>query len=79
MRKFLCGVTLAAVTALQGCAVNTDDFAGQPGAAAALAKCRLEAYQLPITANPAASPFTVAAMQNQYLLDCMKAAGYQPN
>lgn len=62
---------------LGGCAATPDDYAGQPGAQQALAKCRVQAGALPSNTNAAANPLMAGAMQQQYLNDCMKAAGYQ--
>ena len=67
-------MTLIAFAALlSGCAVPSSNFSREPAAKQALAKCRAQANtQLVSTDNPVAA----VAEQNQYVIDCMKAAGY---
>jgi hypothetical protein len=68
-------MSLIALTAfLSGCALPASDYSGQPGAKQALAKCRAQADTRP---SPTANPFGTVADQNQYIVDCMRAAGYK--
>jgi hypothetical protein len=64
---------IALAVTLAGCAVPSTNFSKDPATQQALVKCRAQA-----SAQPAASPnpFAVTADQNQYVIDCMKAAGY---
>ena len=66
---------IAFAALLCGCAVPTTDYSSQPGAKQALAKCRAQADTRP--ANEPANPFGTVADQNQYVVNCMKAAGYK--
>jgi len=66
---------IALVALLSGCAVPATNYSSQPGAEQALAKCRAQADNRP-TDTPA-NPFGTVANQNQYVVDCMKAAGYK--
>ena len=59
---------------LSGCAVPATNFSKDPGAKQALAKCRAQANTQPTSE---ANPFAATADQNQYVIDCMKAAGYK--
>lgn len=79
MEKRALIAVLLAVSAvlLPGCAATAEDYAGQPGAQVALAKCRVQADSLPSNTNAAANPMFAGAMQQQYMTDCMRAAGYQ--
>jgi hypothetical protein len=67
-------ISLIALAAfLTGCAVPSTNFSKDPATQQALVKCRAQAG-----AQPAASPnpFAVTADQNQFVIDCMKMAGY---
>lgn len=69
-------VSLIALAALlSGCAVPATNYSSQPGAEQALAKCRAQADNRP-AAEPV-NPFGTVADQNQYVVDCMKSAGYK--
>lgn len=68
---------LTLVLILAACAAQPEDYAGQPGAGQALSKCRQQAMMLPSNTNAQANPMFAAAMQEQYVTDCMKAAGYR--
>lgn len=68
---------VSSVFAVAGCASTPDDYAGQPGAATALAQCQEKSDTLPVTQQAATNPFFVAAMQQQYVNDCMAAKGYR--
>lgn len=75
--------------ALAGCATSASDYSYAPmrysappapashGAQAALDQCRAQSNMVPAMANAAANPFFAAASQQQYVVDCMRAAGYQ--
>lgn len=76
MQRLFFFASLFAITTLGGCASDEARYGNSPAAQAALAKCRLQADGLPVTQNEATNPFFVAAMQQQYMNDCMKAAGW---
>lgn len=64
---------IALLAPLSGCAIPSTNFSKDPDTQAALARCRAQS-----DAQPAATsnPFGAVADQNQYVIDCMKAAGY---
>ena len=64
-------IALAAL--LSGCAIPSTDYSKDPGAQQALVKCRSQSNAQPVSS---ANPFAATADQNQYVIDCMKAAGY---
>lgn len=76
-RSLRFSVICAVVLILAGCASGPEDYAGQPGAGAALAQCRVQADAIPATTNVTANPFGAAAMQQQYMNDCMAAKGFR--
>jgi uncharacterized lipoprotein YajG len=78
MRTSLAPILVISVL-LAGCAATPEDYAGQRGADQALAKCRAQSNMSPAMANAQANPLFAAAMQQQYVNDCMKAAGYRLN
>ena len=64
-------ITLA--TLLSGCAVPSTNFSKDPATQQALVKCRAQAGA---HSSSSPNPFAATADQNQYVIDCMKAAGY---
>jgi hypothetical protein len=67
-------ISLIALAALlSGCAIPSSNYSREPGAKAALAKCRAQSNEQPVSSD---NPFAATADQNQYVIDCMKAAGY---
>ena len=74
MRKLAALVGLAI---LGGCATTAEDYGGSPAAAQALADCRVQSDSLLANPAAAANPFFVAASQQQYVVDCMRAKGFQ--
>jgi len=64
---------IALAACLTGCAVPSTYYPDDPAAKAALAKCRTQSDEQP---NATPNPFGAVADQNQYVIDCMKAAGY---
>lgn len=72
MRQFI-----VALIMLAGCAPDESNYAGQPGGSQALAGCRAQSWQIgAAAANPGSNAFLVAAMQAQFIGDCMRARGY---
>ena len=68
-------ISLIALAALlSGCALPASNYSGQPGAKQALAKCRAQADTRPAASD---NPFANVTDQNQYIIDCMRAAGYK--
>ena len=65
---------IALMALLSGCALPASNYSGQPGAKQALAKCRTQADTRPSASD---NPFADVADQNQYIIDCMRAAGYK--
>lgn len=63
---------------LSGCATAEADWSGGPPEAVAqgLADCRAASNMSPAMANATANPFGAAAMQQQYVADCMRAKGF---
>jgi hypothetical protein len=72
------GVAVLSALSLSGCSSGVAEYAGQPGAQAAYDKCWEKAYALPITQQAGSSPFLVAAMEGDYVDQCMRAAGFRP-
>jgi len=70
--RIVSGIALAAF--LSGCAVPSTYYPNDPPAKQALAKCRAQSDERPA---PTPNPFGAVADQNQYVVDCMKAAGYK--
>lgn len=68
---------LAGFLLVAGCATDEDDYGGSPGAATALANCRAQSNNSPALANAQANPFFAAAMQQQYVVDCMAAKRFR--
>ena len=64
---------LALAALLSGCAVPSTDYPDRPEAKAALARCRAQSADQPASTD---NPFGAVADQNQYVIDCMKRAGY---
>ena len=64
-------IALAAL--LSACAVPSTYYPDRPEAKQALAKCREQSAEQPASTP---NPFGAVADQNQYVVDCMKAAGY---
>lgn len=64
---------------LSGCATTEEDWTGgSPDAIArGLAECREKSDMIPATANAMANPFFAAGMQQQYVVDCMRAKGFR--
>jgi len=63
---------------LAGCASTEDDYNGAPNAVAqALADCRAGSNMSPAMTNAQANPFFAAAMQQQFIVDCMAAKGFR--
>ena len=58
---------------LSGCAIPSTNFSKDPATQAALVKCRSQAGP---HSGTSPNPFEVTADQNQYVIDCMKQAGY---
>lgn len=73
--KLAFGVALA--TLLSGCATTTDQWIGPPGTEQALADCRLKSDSSPALTNATQNPMFAAAMQQQFINDCMAAKGYR--
>ena len=71
------GTAVPMLLLLGACATTPEQWMGPPGAPMALADCRAKSDALPITQNVSSQPFTVAAMQQSYINDCMAAKGYQ--
>jgi hypothetical protein len=72
--SFARALSLIALAALlTGCALPSTDYPKDSKTQDALDKCRTQAAQQP-AATP--NPFGVVADQNAYVVDCMKAAGY---
>ena len=69
--RTLSWIALAAL--LTGCAVPSTNFSKAPDAQAALARCRAQSNERPAS-DP--NPFGAVADQNQFVVDCMKRAGY---
>jgi hypothetical protein len=69
--RTLSWIALAAL--LSGCAIPSTNFSKDPATQQALVKCRAQAGA---HSGPSPNPFAVTADQNQYVIDCMKAAGY---
>ena len=68
-------ISLIALAALlAGCAVPSTYYPNDPAAKAALAKCRAQSGA---HTGDTPNPFGAVADQNQYVIDCMKAAGYK--
>jgi len=65
---------IAFAALLSGCAIPSSNYSREPGAKAALAKCRAQSNTQPVSSP---NPFEATADQNQYVVDCMKAAGYR--
>ena len=63
-----------ASAALSGCAVPSTNFSKDPATQQALVKCRAQAGP---HSGSSPNPFEATADQNQYVIDCMKAAGYR--
>lgn len=75
------GAALAVVSVLAGCAAEPDEFYGPPGAPPgamdrAYASCKAQSDQVAVGAIGQGAMFA-AAMQGQYINDCMAAAGYR--
>ena len=64
---------IALAAFLTGCALPSTDYPDRPEVKQALAKCRAQSAAQPASTP---NPFGVAADQNEYVVDCMKAAGY---
>jgi hypothetical protein len=75
--KSLLPIVILAVSVLGACAAPVDEYAGQPGAHRMLAKCETQAYASPVMVNASTSPFFAAGVINQYIDNCMEAAGYR--
>lgn len=83
--KLLKGLTAATSLFLSACASTEADYyqvsptySGPPSAAAqALADCRANSNMSPAMANAQANPFFAAAMQQQFIVDCMAAKGFR--
>lgn len=76
-------ITILICGLLAACAsVAPEDFYGPPGFALAtrdhtLAQCWANANFLPATAMATTNPFFVAAVQQDYVVQCMAASGYR--
>ena len=62
--------------AFTGCASTPDDYGDGPQATSDLAQCRAQSDAAPFMVNATSNPFGTAAMQQQYIADCMTAKGY---
>ena len=75
-------LVIAACLALAACASDASDFvpvgpnASPYGTQAALNECQAQSDSAPFMANAMSNPFGTAAMQSQFISDCMQAKGY---
>jgi hypothetical protein len=65
---------IAVGACLAGCAIPSTNFSRDPATQAALARCRAQLDSQPASSS---NPFAEVADQNQYVIDCMKRAGYE--